>query len=312
MKKYIMILLSVISSAVFLNSCEDLPEPYGSAGTPGFSVTFTLETDTLAFTKQADASVTAKVDISGKWVVTSEAMLDRFEVYKVLFSRSGEEVARGLVLRDVTVGDSVQMSISSEDELFDGLGVTPDEVTIGSYIVLEAVGIYPSGNDMRVTDRFVVEGEYIDFCDIPSLELGIWTATNTTTGFTKDVELLWLEEQQQYGFTDFGLDWSWITAQWPGTLFTLKCPLVDGDPIYVDLSGVFVWEYGNIIEMPAPSGELETREVIHFGYIYQPESPVGYYDEATGNLVFKNINITDSAWNWDKHEDISMVFKKKE
>lgn len=281
-----------------------------------FAVTYSdASTGNVDYLRTSETKVDGEVDIKLVFTVTAEAedavQFAKIGLIKHFLAADGSEIDTAVVVENIQLGKEKTVTISDLDNLFSGIEYDrnsnmTEAMTFAFTLFVET----KLGETVVMDDIFNTTATY-DVKILPVLETGIWIAKNEDTGFTKEIELLWLEEQQQYGFTDFGLDWSWITDQWPGTLFTLKFPAVESDPIYVDLSGVFVWEYGNIVEMLAPSGEMVTKEVIHFGYIYKPGSPVGYYDKATGNLIFRNVNITDSAWDWDKHDNVNITFSKK-
>lgn len=308
MKKYKKNIL-IISALAILSSCVDEPVPFASDSAPGFNVTYAGEEDFLSFTKNPDETIDGEINILGKWFVKPDALLDRVVLIKSLLNSNNDEIDRTIENRDMVFNDSISFSITNADELFSGFSTSLNDLKVGSRFGFQAIGITPSADTLFINNATFFDAEYIAFCEKPQLALGTWTATNTTTNFSKDVELIWDDVYDVYLFTDFGIDWSNWDDFWYGTMFNLACPLIDGNPVQVELAG-FGWDTNDEYEMLDDNGVLETRRLRRMPYIYKEGSPKGYYNSTTGELVFSNVSVTDAWWDADQH-DFSMVFKKK-
>lgn len=312
MKNYITYFKYIVLGFVLIFvSCIDELDPYAHDAAPGFNIVFTPENEYIAFTKNLDETISGQVDILGEFFVTTSGLYDRVILTKSLLNSANDEIESVLQVRDLTFNEPISFSISSAEELFEGFQTNINDLTVGSKFQLTPYGITPEADTIAVQTPIIFDADYIAFCEIPDLELGTWVVTNTATTFSKEVELIWDEEWGLYVFTDFGIDWSWWNDWWYGTMFSLACPLVDGNPVEVNLSGIGI-DTSDSYEMLDDTGVLATRNLRRMPYIYKEGSPKGYYDSDTGEMVFKNINVTDSWWDADSHDNISMVFKKKE
>ena len=93
-------------------------------------------------------------------------------------------------------------------------------------------------------------------------------------------------------------------------MFSLACPIIDTDPVEINLAG-WGWDTDEEYDMLADDGTtVETRRLRRMPYDYQPDSPKGFYDATTGELVFESVSVTDNWWNADEHT-FSMTFTKK-
>ncbi|WP_299664664.1 hypothetical protein [uncultured Polaribacter sp.] len=309
MKKYKKNIL-IISALIILNSCVDEPVPFASDSAPGFNVTYVGEEDFLSFTKNSDETIDGEINILGKWFAKPDALLDRVVLIKSLLNSNNDEIDSAIENRDLVFNDSVSFSVTNVDELFSGFSTSINDLKVGSRFRFQAIGITPSADTLFINNATFFDAEYISFCEKPQLTLGTWTATNTITNFSKDVELIWDDVYGVYLFTDFGIDWSNWDDFWYGTMFNLACPLIEGNPVQVELAG-FGWDTNDEYEMLGDNGTLETRRLRRMPYIYKEGSPKGYYDSTTEELVFNNISVTDAWWDADQH-DFSMSFKKKQ
>lgn len=310
MKNYITYFKYIILSVVLISvSCTEEPEPYAIDAAPGFGITFTPENEFIAFTKNPDETITGDVDVSGEFFVTTSGLYDRVILIKSLLNSANEELESVLQERDLPFNESISFSISSAEELFEGFETNINDLTVGSKFQLVPYGITPEADTIAVQTPITLDADYIAFCEIPNLELGTWIVTNTSTLFSKEVELFWDEVWGQYVFTDFGIDWSNWNDFWYGTMFTLTCPLVDGDPVEVNLSGIGIDTTDEFV-MLDDAGVSDTRNLRRMPYIYKEDSPKGYYDSDTGEIVFKDVSVTDAWWGLDQHT-FSMTFKKK-
>lgn len=310
MKKGIKICYILAAVVLLFASCDDEPVAFGSDARPGLNITYSGETDEVIFTKDISGEVTAEVDISGKFYARPSTDFDQIVVEKVLVDNNFNEIERTIAISDLAVNDSIAFSITSMEELFEGFTTAPSSLMAGSKILFEQYGVLPSGDIIQVNNDITFDPDYLGYCDLPALELGTWVATNTTSSFSKDVELLYDEVNEVYYFTDFGLDWSNWEDFWYGTMFTLICPTSDSDPVQVKLAG---WgaDTGVSYEMKADDGTTESRTLRLMPYTYQANSPTGYYDASTGEIIFNNSNFTDAWWGADVHNNVSIKFKKK-
>ena len=309
MKRYIYPLFIVLP--LLFSGCLDEPGPFASDATPGLSVTYDEEVSEITFTKNPDATITGAINISGKFFVNPAAVFDRVVIIKALMDNDFKVIEESLAIGDLAFYDSVVFSISSVEALFDGLSIEPDEIVVGSTFGFRPIGILPSGDTIEVTNSVTVIPDYIAFCEIPDLALGTWVATNTVSGFSKEVELIWYSNENLYVLTDFGLDWSNWDDFWYGTMFSLACPIVNTDPVEINLAGRG-WDTDEEYEMLADDGvTIEKRRLRYMPYIYKEASPVGYFDATTGSLIFDGVNLTDAWWDADSHDQVSLTFSKK-
>jgi len=311
MKNYITYIRNfVIASLMIFSSCSDDPESFASDAAPGLGVTYTSENNFISFTKNPDETIIGDVDVFGKWFVKPEALLDRVVLMKSLLTSGNDEIERVLHDRDLAFNDSISFTINGTEELFEGFDTDINDLQVGSRFQFKPYGITPAADTIAIQGSAIFDAEYIAFCEKPQLELGTWVVTNNMTDYTKEVQLLWDDTYQMYVFTDFGIDWSWWNDFWYGTMFNLACPLIEGNPVEIELAG-FGWDTTNEYEMLGDDGvTLETRRVRLMPYYYQEGSPKGYYDDSTGELVFKDVSVSDGWWGLDQHV-FSMTFKKQ-
>ncbi|WP_147676648.1 hypothetical protein [Algibacter pacificus] len=305
-ENYILLAIMIIFS-----SCSNEERSFTPNEKAGFEISYSSDEDLLTFTRNLeDESVDLDVNIKGEWFVDSGNFSGRVILVKSLLNSKFEKIESVFEDSELILNDTIEFSIETEEELFKGLSVSINEIEIGSKFRYEAIGITPESDTIVVNTSHTFEAKYNEFCDRPVLELGTWIATNTKSNYSKEVTLYWDESRGAYAFTDFGLDWSKWNDYWYGVLFNFACPPVEGDPVEFDFLGDGVTTQ-DTYEMLDDNGVLKTRRLRLMPYIYKEGSPKGYYDSETQEIVFKDINVTDDWWNSDKHDLISMVFKKK-
>jgi hypothetical protein len=237
-------------------------------------------------------------------------------ITKLLQDENNETVASADQALFTDLSDTVRIDIESMDSLFRGLDFNPDSIRSGYSFLFKTFLELQSG-DTIVSSRgdYQVVPQYLNFCTIPEIPLGIYEAHNKATGFKKDVEVRYIELAPayfMYVITDFGIDWSNWNDFWYGTDFTLGCPLAGDDRFVVKLAAWGIDLSSIRIEMENDLGEPETRPLRIMPWTYADDSPdIGYYDASAQQFIFKNVKVRDTWWNIDNRtiQEVTFTYK---
>ena len=266
------------------------------------------------YIRTSETKVDVEVNINLVFTVEAEEAdvkeYTNIGLIKHLYDGNGVEIDTAIALQHIPPNTEVTVNISDPDELFDGIDFDPNNLGDAYTFSFTTFAQTAKMETVTMGDIFETTASYEEKI-LPVLPTGAWIASNTNSGFTKEVELVWDQDQQSYYFTDFGLDWSNWNDFWYGSLFNLKFPESENDPVFVDLAGTGM-DTAIELEMLGDDGvTVEKRNLRLMPYIYKPDSPVGYYDESTGNLVFEGVSLTDAWWDADSHDNVSITFSKK-
>ena len=286
---------------------------------PGFGVINTSSDYEVTLTKDLSSDTIDYSDLSIELVYffnTKIMDVSKAGFLKIIMDENGEYVETVADTSFTDLSDTIRININTKKKLFENMAFHPDSIRSGFAFIFKPY-LISGDNDTTFAayGDYVVSPEYVNFCDLPEIPLGIYEAHNKATGFKKDVEILWMEVSPDvwfYVITDFGLDWNGWDDFWYGTNFSLACPLPGDSRFVVELSGWGIDMGGTVLEMENDDGVLESRPLRIMPWVYDSESPdVGYYDEVAMQFTFKNVQVLDTWWNIDNHliEEVTFTYK---
>jgi hypothetical protein len=237
-------------------------------------------------------------------------------ITRVLQNENFEPVASTVEALFTDLSDTLRIDILSMDSLFKGLDFNPDSIRSGYSFLFKSFLVLNSG-DTIVSSRgdYQVTPQYLNFCTLPEIPLGIWEVHNKATGYKKDVEIKYMELAPayfMYVITDFGIDWSRWNDFWYGTDFTIGCPVAGDDRFVVKLAAWGIDLSSIRLEMKNDKGEPETRPLRIMPWTYADDSPdIGYYDASGRQFVFKNVKVRDTWWGIDNStiQEVTFTYK---
>jgi len=321
MKKISIPIFLLIATLFLLMACTKTSWKEIGNIKPGFGVFTDSSSYTVVLTKDRDADTVdySTLEINLKYFFKLQ-IEDYSEagILKSLQDENGADIETVPLAKFNDVSDTIKIDIHNKTQLFEGMAFNPDSIRNGyafvfrSYVLtMDADSVFTAYGDYAVTP------EYINFCDIPEIPIGIYEAYNKATGFKKDMEVRYIEvipDVWFYVFTDFGLDWSTWDDFWYGTNFSLTCPQPGDTRFVVELAAWGIDMSSIIIEMENDEGAMESRPLRIMPWTYDAESPdVGYYNAENKQFIFKNVQVKDTWWNLDNHflEEVTFTFKGK-
>lgn len=269
-----------------------------------------LENSTeVIFTRTSPTTVNTEVNIDLDILFRHSEEYSSLGLSKILLNEDDEEISGTVALNHIAADESTSLSIDSGEALFEGLSFDQDQVEEGHYFRFLPFGILPNGEVEEFGNAVEIFPVYNEELSPQSLETGVYTAVNTDTGFTKDVQILWDDTKQLYYITDFGLDWSKWDDFWYGVYFSLEPGESGVSNIGFPGEGE---DTGTSLNMKADNGTRESRELRLMPYAYKEGSSTGTFDPETQKLIFENISVTETWWQEDVKDDLNLEFSKKE
>ena len=315
---------------VALFSCKEETPDLLSSIKPGYSADFGQSTGTIVVTRSINPiDVAYNVDINLKVAFSSFTEIKKIVITKNLFDFENNKVASGMVC-DTLLLDTINYAIESEAELFEGMDFEADSIYTGFYFIFESFAVIESGDTLKTATSYMLTPDYINFCDLPNIPVGIFEANNQISGFKKDVELQqgiwvwewiwngtdwyedWVWHAELYLLTDFGLDWCNWNDWWYGVAFSINCPKPGDSRYVIELSAVGMDTGDDYTMIDRATGSLTTKKLRIMPYVYQDDSPdIGYFDAANNKLIFENVKVDDTWWHADKHtiEKVTFTYK---
>ncbi len=330
--KKIIILTLLLMPALF-QACQKETIDLLREVTPGYSADFTASTGTIVCTREYNpVNVLYDVTIDLQVAVVSYTDVSKILIIKNLYDAGNNLVTSALALDSDLINDTISFSVTTSEELLDGLEFEPDSIRTGFYFTFESFAVLASNDTLRTPSAFQVVPAYMNFCTLPAIPDGIYEAHNQITGFKKDVEIhqgvwiygwLWNENSQSwelgwthhpeyYMITDFGLDWCNWNDWWYGVVFTINCPRPGDSRNVIELPGDGYDTTDEATMIDRVTGEATTKMIRLMPYIYQATTAdVGYYDASAGILSFENVSVDDNWWHADKHTIVDVTFTYK-
>lgn len=329
------IIVTILLLPVLFQACHEDTIDLLRDVSPGYSADFTASTGTIVCTREYNpVTVLYDVTIELQVAVTSYTDVSKILIIKNLYDAGNNLLTSALALDSDLVNDTIAFSVTTPEDLLEGLTFEPDSILTGYYFTFESYAVLSNNDTLRTPSSFQVVPAYINFCTLPEIPAGIYEAHNRITGFRKDVEIrqgvwiygwIWNESSQSwelgwthhpeyYMITDFGLDWCNWNDWWYGVVFTINCPMPGDTRYVVELPGEGFDTTEEATMIDRASGEINTKKIRLMPYIYQPTSAdVGYYDASAGTLSFSNVSVDDNWWHADKHTigDVTFTFKGK-
>lgn len=242
---------------------------------------------------------------------------DQIVVRKSLYSESDVLMATQDIAVVTELPTSLEVYYETAADLFDDFPFSPDSLKTSYYFTLSTIMYLPNGDSITTTSgNYEVATNLTGFCPLPTLPVGIWTAKNNETSFSKDVIIRnpspYAEDDEgRYWLSDFGLDWSNWSDMWYTIEFTLECPRGDNDNQYYINLVPGGSDPGTDLTSVDRTGVTVTKSVRIMPYQYDEDTEAyGYFDTETQQLVFSNVSVVDSWWNSDNHT-VDLVFKYK-
>jgi hypothetical protein len=331
MKK--LLILNILLLPLLFQACHEETIDLLRDVSPGYSADFTASSGSIVCTKEYNPiTVIYDVTIDLQVAVQSYADITKILINKNLYNANNELIATAIVLDSDIVNDTITLSVTESGDLLEGLSFEPDSIRTGFYFTFETIAVLTSSDTLRTTGSFQVVPQYLNFCTLPVIPTGTYEAHNRITGFKKNVEVrqgvwiygwVWNETSQAwemgwtlhpeyYMITDFGLDWCSWNDWWYGAVFTINCPKPGDSRFVIELPGDGFDTTEDATMIDRVTGEESTKTIRLMPYIYQPTTAdVGYYDESTGTLIFRNVSVDDNWWHADKHviSDVTFTFK---
>lgn len=322
MKKYIRIIYAIFAATILLAiSCTKTDWNEIEKIKPGFGIFYDSSNYTVTLTKDLDTDTIDYSDLDIRLRYVFDVQIESFTeagILKQIQDENGDpvETTRQLIAEDLK--DTVKVDISSKSQLYQGLTFNPDSIRPGFSFVFKPY-IISSATDtvFAAYGDYAVTPDYVNFCTLPDFPLGVYEAHNKATGFKKDVEIRYMEVEQDVWFfviTDFGLDWSNWDDFWYGTNFSLSCPLPGDSRFPVEFAGWGIDLGSVVLEMENDEGIMESRPLRIMPWVYDDETPdIGYYDAQNKQFIFKNVQVKDTWWDQDNHllDEVTFTYKGK-